>query len=278
MMFLQSQMKQVAFLIKKTYSLNKTEQREIMINNSIFYPIAILAILIVGISKSGFGAGLGVLAVPLMSLVIAPPKAAAILLPLLCIMDLFNIWHYRKSWDARNLKILLPAAFVGILLGTEFFKYLSEAHIRILIGVLSIGFVVNYFRKHSQTGRKKADIPRGVLWGSIAGFTSFGVHAGGPPVNIYLLPQQMEKSLFVGTTAVFFTIVNYVKLIPYAYLGQLNTGNLSTSLLLSPVAPLGVWLGIKLHRKVNEKLFYNLCYIFLFFTGIKLLLDGFTGM
>ncbi|NIA30868.1 MAG: TSUP family transporter [Actinobacteria bacterium] len=248
-----------------------------MINTTIFYPIAILAILIVGISKSGFGAGLGVLAVPLMSLVIAPPQAAAILLPLLCIMDIFTVWHYRKSWDSKNLKILLPAALVGILIGTEFFRYLSEAHIRILIGVLAIGFVFNYFIKHTEKNRK-ASIPRGVFWGSIAGFTSFGVHAGGPPVNIYLLPQQMEKSLFVGTTAVFFTIVNYVKLVPYAYLGQLNTGNLSTSLLLSPVAPLGVWLGIKLHRKVNEKLFYNLCYIFLFFTGIKLLYDGFVRM
>ena len=247
-----------------------------MIDHVLFYPIAVFAILLVGISKSGFGAGLGVLAVPLMSLVISPPRAAAILLPLLCIMDLFAIWHYRKMWHKKNLAILLPSAMLGILIGTLYFRYLSEAHIRILVGFLSVLFALNYFQKHSQIPRKEAGLWRGALWGTIAGFTSFGVHAGGPPVNIYLLPQRLEKSLFVGTTVVFFTIVNYVKLVPYAYLGQLNVGNLTTSLLLSPLAPLGIWLGIKLHHRINETLFYNLCYAFLLITGFKLLYDGFS--
>ena len=249
-----------------------------MIDNILFYPIAIVAILIVGISKSGFGGGLGVLAVPLMSLIIAPPQAAAILLPLLCIMDLFTIWHYRSKWDRRNLIILVPAAIIGIFVGAQFFKYLSDAHIRLLVGMLAILFVINYFRKHLDVKQTTAHIPKGLLWGAVAGFTSFGVHAGGPPINIYLLPQKLDKSIFVGTTVVFFTIVNYVKLIPYAYLGQLHVGNLTTSLVLAPLAPIGVWLGVKLHHRVNEKYFYNLCYIFLFVTGIKLLYDGFAGL
>jgi uncharacterized membrane protein YfcA len=116
------------------------------------------------------------------------------------------------------------------------------------------------------------------LWGSIAGFTSFGVHAGGPPVNVYLLPQQLDKTMFVGTTVLFFTIVNYVKLIPYGMLGQLNFSNLSTSALLSPLAPAGVWLGVHLHNRVNQRLFYRICYLFLFITGIKLLYDGITQL
>jgi uncharacterized membrane protein YfcA len=239
-----------------------------MIETTLFYPIAVIAILIVGISKSGFGGGLGVLAVPLMSLIIAPQQAAAILLPLLIVMDWFTIWHYRKNWDKRNLIILLPAAIFGIVLGSLFFKYLTEAHIRIMVGTLAVLFVGNYFIKRQAVKQHAADVPRGLLWGSVAGFTSFGVHAGGPPINIYLLPQQLDKSIFVGTTVLFFTIVNLVKVVPYMLLGQFSTGNLLTSLLLAPLAPIGVWLGVKLHNKVNEKVFYNLCYVFLLVTGI----------
>ena len=249
-----------------------------MIDSTLFYPIAVIALLIVGISKSGFGGGLGVLAVPLMSLIIPPPQAAAILLPLLIVMDWFTVWHYRKSWDKRNLAILLPAAVVGIVLGSLFFRYLTDAHIRILVGVLAILFVANYFLKRQNIKPHRADIPRGLLWGTVAGFTSFGVHAGGPPVNIYVLPQRLEKSIFVGTTVVFFTIVNLIKVLPYMMLGQFSTGNLLTSAILAPLAPVGVWLGVKLHHKVNEKLFYTLCYIFLFITGLKLLHDGLRGL
>ncbi|MFZ0451482.1 MAG: sulfite exporter TauE/SafE family protein [Desulfatiglandaceae bacterium] len=248
-----------------------------MIENYAFYPIAAAAILIFGISKSGFGSGLGVLAVPMMALIIPPVQAAGILLPLLCIMDLFTLWHYRKTWDKRNLTILLPSGIFGVFVGAQFFRYLSEAQVRILVGVIAIAFGMIFFLKKGVGRKGKATVPRGVFWGSVAGFTSFGVHAGGPPVNIYLLPQEMEKGLFVGTTAVFFTIVNYTKLIPYAYLGQLNPDNLLTSLLLSPLAPLGVLLGIKLHTRINGRLFYNLCYIFLLITGAKLFFDGLSS-
>ena len=73
---------------------------------------------------------------------------------------------------------------------------------------------------------------------------------------------------------VLFTTLNFVKLVPYSILGQLNGENISTSLLLTPVAPLGVWIGLKLHKIVNERWFYPLCYLFLFVTGVKLLWDG----
>ena len=249
-----------------------------MIDSLVFYPVAIIAILIVGISKSGFGGGVGVLAVPLMSLFIPPPQAAAILLPLLIVMDWFTIWHYRKTWDKRNIVILLPAAMLGILLGSLFFKNLSEAHIRILVGAIAVLFVANYFIKRQSVKPHQADVPRGLFWGTIAGFTSFGVHAGGPPINIYVLPQKLDKSIFVGTTVIFFTVVNLVKVLPYTLLGQFSTENLLISLMLAPLAPLGVWLGVKLHYRVNEKIFYTLCYIFLFITGIKLLVDGVAGL
>jgi uncharacterized membrane protein YfcA len=250
-----------------------------MINDPTFYVVSTFAILIMGISKSGFGSGLGVLAVPLMSLVIPPAQAAAIMLPLLCVMDFFNVIHYRDKFDRTNLFILVPAALVGIVLGTFTFRYLSNAHIRILIGVLAVLFVANYLLGR-RTSKKQTgpNILRGSFWGTVTGFTSFGVHAGGPPVSVYLLPQRLDKTIFVGTTVVFFTIVNYIKLIPYYFLGQLNGSNLLVSLILAPLAPLGVWIGIKLHDRVNERLFYNLAYFFLLITGIKLLYDGIMSL
>ena len=250
-----------------------------MITDPTFYILAAIAVIIVGLSKSGFGSGIGVLGVPLMALVIPPAQAAAIMLPLLCVMDIFNVFHYRSQFDRTNLIILVPAALLGILLGTFTFRYLTDDHIRIMLGVISILFVINFFvGRRNGTKKMEPDRVKGSIWGAIAGFTSFGVHAGGPPVNIYLLPQKMDKTIFVGTTVIFFTIVNYVKLIPYAYLGQLSGDNLLTSLILAPLVPLGFWLGIKLHDRVNETLFYNLAYISLFITGTKLLYDGLKGI
>jgi len=250
-----------------------------MLQDPMFYIFAAAAVVIVGISKSGFGSGLGMLGVPLMAIVIPPAQAAAIMLPLLCVMDIFNVLHYRSRFDRANLIILVPAGLFGILLGTFTFGYLSDANVRILIGVISILFVGNFlFGKRDEAMQTGPNRIKGSIWGTVAGFVSYGVHAGGPPVNIYLLPQKLNKTIFVGTTVIFFAIVNYVKLIPYALLGQLNGENLLTSLILAPLVPLGVWLGIKLHDRVNEKLFYNLAYFFLLATGAKLLYEGITHL
>lgn len=248
-----------------------------MTEGLLFYGLAILALLIAGIAKSGFGGGLGVLSVPLMALVISPVQAAAILLPVLCLMDLMNIWHYRHSWDRTNIKILLPAGLIGVLIGTFTFRFLSDGYIRIIIGLIAIIFTFNFFKKKTENEVVKPDPVRGSFWGLIAGFVSFGVHAGGPPANVFLLPQRLDKSVFVGTMVVLFTTLNFVKLVPYSLLGQLNGENMMISLMLSPLAPLGVWLGLKLHKVVNENWFYPLCYLFLFITGIKLLWDGFSA-
>ena len=249
-----------------------------MITDPAFYLLAVIAVLIVGIAKSGFGGGLGVLAVPLMALVIPPLQAAAILLPVLCLMDLFNIWHYRNSWDKKNIQILLPAALVGVLIGTFTFRFLTDAHIRILIGIIAVAFVANFFIRRSPEKTNEPSRIAGNFWGLIAGFVSFGVHAGGPPANVYLLPQRLDKTIFVGTMVVLFTTLNYVKLIPYAMLNQINVSNMTTSLVLAPLAPLGVWLGLRLHRVVNEVWFYPICYVLLLITGLKLLYDGLSTL
>lgn len=253
-----------------------------MIADPLFYALAVPAILIAGISKGGFGGGLGTLAVPLMALAVAPQQAAAIMLPILCAMDLMAVWAYRHDWDRRNMWIMLPGALVGIAVGGLTFAYLDADMVRILIGLLAIGFfgfeVARRWIFDPDRPPQRPHLFRGSFWSAVGGFTSFIAHAGGPPVNIYLLPQRMPKTLYQGTTVVFYFVVNYVKLLPYALLGQLSLGNLTTSAALLPLAPLAMLLGIWLHRRVSDRLFYVICYGLLFLTGCKLLYDGIAGL
>ncbi len=235
----------------------------------------------VGLSKGGFGGGLGTLAVPVLSLVIDPRLAAAVLLPILCAMDLVSLWMFRGTWDRRNLKIILPAALVGIAAGALTFRYMDANMIRLLVGIMALYFVGHYLWGRYLLQRAKPQAVnrlRGSFWGGVSGYASYIAHAGGPPISVYLLPQHMHKTRFVGTTVAFFAIVNYLKLVPYAWFGQLNAGALTTSLMLLPLAPLGVWLGVFLHRRVSDRGFYIMCYGLLFFAGIKLIIEGGTGI
>jgi len=249
-----------------------------MIHDPLFYGVAVVAVLITAISKGGFGGGLGVMAVPLMSLVIDPIRAAAILLPILCLMDIFGVWAYRRTWDGANLRILIPAAVVGIAVGTALVRLIDEDFIRVLVGLIAVLFSLDYWIRRGRVSGNVQRLSRakGGLWGGLAGFTSFLAHAGGPPVSVFLLPQRMDKSVLVGTTAIFFISVNYLKLIPYAYLGQLSAANLRESLVLAPLAPIGIGLGVWLHNRVSEKLFYQVSYVLVFLTGAKLLWDVFA--
>jgi len=245
------------------------------ISDPLFYVAAIPAILLVGIAKGGFGGGVGLIGTPMVALTTTPTRAAAILLPILCAMDIVGLIAYRKSWDAVNMRILAPAAMVGILVGTATFRFLDENLIRLLIGALALAFVLRHWIETAPADEPALpDRRAGSLWGAISGFTSFVAHAGGPPLSVYLLPQRMDKTLFVGTTVIYFAVVNYVKLIPYSLLGQFSGENLLTSLLLVPLAPLGMWLGIWLHRRIDEKLFYQTVYLMLAAVGLKLLYDG----
>jgi len=247
----------------------------LLISDPLFYAVVIPAILLMGISKGGFGGGVGLIATPMVALVTTPTRAAAILLPILCAMDVVGVIAYRRSWDPVNMRILLPGSVVGIVLGTATFRFLDESLIRLLLGALALGFVLRYWLARTPQQAPTAPSRRaGSFWAAVSGFTSFVAHAGGPPLSVYLLPQNMDKTLFVGTTVVYFTFVNYLKLVPYSLLGQFSGENLLTSLVLSPLAPLGMWLGIWLHRRIDEKLFYQVIYGMLAAVGLKLLYDG----
>lgn len=246
-----------------------------------FYVVAALAILITGIAKGGFGQGSGGIAVPLMSMFILPAEAAGIMLPILCAMDIFSVHAYRRLWSREHLKIMLPGAVVGIALGAAAFGALPVNGIRLLLGIISVTFALNQWLRLTEriaarfaAGRGPPGAAAGVFWGAVSGFTSTLAHAGGPPYAIYMLAQRVDKTLFVGTSAVFFLIVNYAKLVPYYFLGQLNAGNLTTALLFSPLVPLGVWIGVFLHRRMSQRTFFNLSYSLLLATGLKLIWDA----
>ncbi len=252
-----------------------------MITDPIFYLAAIPAVVFFGIAKGGFGSGLGVLAVPLMAMVVEPVKAAAILLPILCVMDLIGLWAYRGKWVWPELRILLPAASVGIVAGTLMFEYMSPARLRLLLGVVAVSFTLHHWlqsRLSRVSGQKLFGPVVGIGAATVAGFTSFIAHSGGPPITMYLLRRGIDRTQFVATTVVFFAVVNYVKIAPYAWLGQFDDSNLMTALVLAPLAPVGMGMGIWLHNRVTDRFFFQIAYVMLFVVGIKLMWDGISSL
>lgn len=246
-----------------------------------FYLAAIPIVLMVGMAKGGFGGGLAMLAVPLMALMIDPRIAAAILLPILCCMDIVGLLKFKGKWDNDNLKALIPGALLGTLIGAISFSYTNADIIRLMLGLLSLYFVAYFLwgqRRLTSLSKKENNKIAGVFWGIISGFASYIAHAGGPPIAIHLIPQKLEKSTFASTTIIFFALINFVKLIPYIALGQINFSTIESSLYLLPLAPMGVLLGIYLHHKVSEALFYKLTCIFLLMAGSKLTYEGLTAL
>ncbi len=252
-----------------------------MITDTLFYLVAVPAVILFGVSKGGFGSGIGILAVPLLAMVVSPIQAAAIMLPILCFMDLLGLWAYRGKWIWPELRILLPASLIGIGAGTLMFEFMSHARLRLLLGVVAIAFTLHHYLQAylSKKTHPKLFAPAiGMGAAAVAGFTSFIAHAGGPPITMYLLRRGIDRTQFVATTVVFFAVVNYVKLVPYTWLGQFDASNLMTSLILTPLAPLSIGLGVWLHNRVTDRLFFQVAYAMLFLVGVKLMFDSITGL
>ena len=244
-----------------------------------FWIIAVLAVFIVALSKSGLVGSLGLVAVPMLTLVMPARDAAGMMLPLLLVMDAIAIWTYRKDADWRILRIMLPGALVGTIIGWVLWSFVSDAMVLLFVGVLTLLFILDALLPI----RKKLEglppsRPWGTFWGGFAGFTSFISHTGGPPFQIYVLPQKLPPVIFSGTTAFFFAIVNTAKLVPYFFLGQLNIANLSHAAILAPLAVAGVLLGVYLVRRISVKRFYQLTYWLVFLLALKLIYDGAVGV
>lgn len=237
--------------------------------------LGIPAVLLTGISKGGFGGALGGIAVPLLALQMPPTQAAAIMLPILCMADITGLRRFRGKWDAGNLKIMIPGALVGVLIGALTFGALSERLIALLMGGIAIVFFcLNVWSSRHILAPSSPHVGKGSFYSGVAGFTSFVAHAGGPPLMMYLLPQQMDKVRYVATTNVFFLLTNAIKLVPYALLGQFTLTNLGASLALVPIVIPGVWLGIWLQGRVNQKWFYRIAWTGLLVTGLQLVIQN----
>jgi uncharacterized membrane protein YfcA len=239
-----------------------------------FLLFAGLAALLVGLSKGGLSMA-GALGTPVLAMVMSPVKAAALLLPIFVVSDWFGLYAYRREFDRRNLMILIPAGIVGIGIGWLSSSFVSDRMVGLFIGVIGISFCLNAWRlRHHLPAPKPADIPRGLFWGTIAGFTSFVSHSGGPPFQVYVLPQQLSKTVFAGTTTITFAAINLVKLLPYWQLGQLDLANLKISLLLMPIAVAGTFAGVRLVRILPQRTFFLLIHAALFVLSIKLVVDA----
>ena len=244
-----------------------------------FYLIAIPAVILIGLDKGGF-VGLSSLAMPLLALTISPVKAAAMVLPILIVQDWVSVWAYRRDFDLRNLFILTPAAALGVAAGWLMAARVDEQAVRLVVGLISVGFVVFMLLRSRLTSgaATRAAVLPGLFWGAIAGFTSFINHVGAPPVMAYMLPQKLSPRLFAGTAAVFFAIVNLLKLWPYFALGQFSRDNLSASASLLPVAVAATFFGVWLVRRVSAARFYVAILALTFIVGVKLIWDGGWGL
>ncbi|MEZ5572499.1 MAG: sulfite exporter TauE/SafE family protein [Halioglobus sp.] len=243
-----------------------------------FYLVSVPAVLLYGIAKGGFGGAIAIISVPLMALVMPPTQAAAILLPILVVMDALVVKTYWGVFDRKALLILLPGALVGVGIGYASADAMNEHYMRILIGLLSLVFGIQYLLGWKSFAGREHHPVSGSLFGTLAGFTSFSIHAGGPPLTMYLMPKQLPPLLFAGTAGIFFAVVNLVKLVPYYVLDQFTTDNLLYSLVLVPLAPLGVKLGHYLVRRSTSSFYYSVVSIALVGVGIKLLWDGIAAL
>jgi uncharacterized membrane protein YfcA len=250
-----------------------------IITDPLFYALAVPAVIALGISKGGF-AGVGQMATPMLALVMPPLEAAAIMLPIMIVQDTQAIWVYRKDWNGRILAIVIPGAMLGIGTAWLLASYISNDAVRIFIGTTTLAFVL-----YNWIGAKRlvpeagsASIPGGLFWGALSGFTSTLSQAGGPPYQMYVLAQNLPKLTFVGTSALFFAAMNWLKVVPYFALGQFSSKGLGTSLVLLPLAIVTNHLGFWMVRRTPEKLFYKITLILMFLISLALLRSGVLGI
>lgn len=240
--------------------------------------VTAVAVFLVGLSKGGLG-GMSLLGVPLMALVMSPITAAAILLPILVVMDIVSVAAWRMWVNWKILVLVLPGALGGIGLGWLTAEVTSDAVVRLIVGLVSLTFVLRVALARTVTGAVTGDRPWAAsFWGTLAGYTSFVAHAGSPPLQVYMLPLRLDPKVFTGTTVMFFAITNAVKLVPYAALGGLGVENLCRAAIMMPLAISSTWLGAWAVRRMDAAVFYPMTYISVAVVGVKLVWDGIVGL
>jgi uncharacterized membrane protein YfcA len=249
-----------------------------MITDPWFYAAAIPAVFVLGLAKGGFTA-LGLLMVPIMALAISPVRAAGITEPILVLTDVVAIISYWRVYDSTTLRIMLPGALVGLAVGWATAAYVNEVYIRLILGLISIIFALQYFVLGERRPEPRAqNAMAGAFWGALSGFTSFVSHSGGPPYQIYTTPLRLDPRQFAGTTVIFFALLNAIKLAPYYYLGQFDAENLITAAILIPVAIPSVLLGVWLVKRFDPRRFYTLIYATILLIGLYLTAESLAAL
>ena len=243
-------------------------------NWDLYTVLAACAAFLVGLSKGGLPA-IGMLAVPIMSLVMSPVQAAVMLLPIYVISDMMGIYLYRRDFSAPNLRILLPAGVFGVFIGWLTASMVSDRAITFLIGAIGVAFCLNaWLRKNVNAEPRPVHAGRGWFWGTLAGFTSFISHAGAPPYQVYMLPQKLPKAEFAGTSTIVFAVINAAKILPYQNLRPYSLDMLSSAAVLVPFALVGAVGGAYLTRRLADVWFFRIVQGGLFVVSIKLIFDA----
>jgi uncharacterized protein len=235
---------------------------------------ALAAVALVGLSKGGLGGAFALMGVPVLALVMPPVQAAALLLPLLLMMDAISLWVWRGIFHRATLVAMLPAAMLGIALGWLTAAATSEALVRLMVGLVALGFVVRSVWPGRPTGTPTSRPLSAWFWGALAGFTSFVAHAGGPPYQIHTLPMRLDPRIYTGTAVLFFAVVNVVKVVPYSALGHLDTRTLVSAAVLFPLAVVAVLAGAAVVRRMRPAIFYPFMLAMVALVSLRLIYDG----
>jgi hypothetical protein len=247
-----------------------------LIEPAAFWVASVIAVILLGLAKGGFS-GVGALSLPLVAMTVSPVRAAAILLPILIVQDVVGVWAFRRTWDGYVLGWMLPGAVVGIALGYQFAASVEPGGVLGLVGAVSILFGAYRLWVEGRDGPATASGSPGwvgSLFGVASGFTSQVAHAGQPPFQLWVLPRRLERNVLVGTTAIFFAAVNWIKVPAYVALGQFDRANLIAAAMLLPLAILSTLAGVWLVRRVSVERFYTAIYVLMILVGIRLVWDA----
>jgi uncharacterized membrane protein YfcA len=240
--------------------------------------VVAFGVFLIAFMKGAFGGGLAVIGIPVLSLVLDPISAGAVLAPLFVLMDLFALYYWRpKTWSRIDLALLLPGLALGTGIGFMLMKVADRSAVAIVIALITLGFTLLWFRGGGKIVQRPRSKPKALIAGTASGITSMMAHSGGPPVAMYLLPLGLPKIVYAGTSSSFFAAGNLMKVIPWLALAQPTQDLWTLMALCLPIIPFGVWAGYKLNERLDQTQLYRLCYGLLFVTALKLLWDGLRG-
>lgn len=243
-----------------------------LLDQPLLFTLLLIAAFIVGMSKGGL-ASFGMLSVPILAIFMPPMVAAVLLLPIYILSDMVGVYLYRREFSLTNVKMLIPTGLCGVILGWGLASLVSDNAVALMIGIMGVVFCLyTWLFKKADTPATTATLPKGIFWGTLTGFTSFVTHAGGPPFQIYVLPQQLPKMVFAGTTTIVFAVINLAKIIPYYNLHPHSIETLQVSLILLPAAAIGTFVGRMVTERLPTKWFFLFIQIALFLVSLRLVL------